>query len=158
MPSWIRTFNSATNDRSGELAFENESSYRVSTGFRSDTYQRLLVSEFGKICARSTDVAREIVTGSLNTVSTDQIIVIESTGVTMSEWISVKDRLPEIKEQGHNQHPSSDEVLVTDGKHIQIGVRWMLRNYEYFLPNYRENMGKITHWMSLPKPPRRNNE
>ncbi len=79
MPRWTRAFNSATNDRSGELAFSNGSSYRVSTGFRSGTYQRLLVSEFGKICAKSPDVAKEIVTGSLNTVSTDQIIAIEST-------------------------------------------------------------------------------
>ena len=79
MPKWTRTFNSATNDRSGELAFENGSSYRVSTGFRSGTYQRLLVSEFGKICAKSPDVAKEIVTGSLNTVSSDQIVAIEST-------------------------------------------------------------------------------
>lgn len=79
MPRWTRVFNTATNDRSGELAFENGSSYRVSTGFRSGTYQRLLVSEFGKICAKSPDVAKEIVTGSLNTVSTDQIIAIEST-------------------------------------------------------------------------------
>lgn len=79
MPKWTRAFNSATNDRSGELAFSNGSSYRVSTGFRSGTYQRLLVSEFGKICAKSPDVAKEIVTGSLNTVSSDQIIAIEST-------------------------------------------------------------------------------
>lgn len=79
MPQWTRAFNSATNDRSGELAFENGSSYRVSTGFRSGTYQRLLVSEFGKICAKSPDVAAEIVKGSLNTVAEDQIIVIEST-------------------------------------------------------------------------------
>lgn len=79
MPQWTRTFNSATNDRSGELAFENGSSYRVSTGFRSGTYQRLLISEFGKICAKSPDVAAEIVKGSLNTVDEDQIIAIEST-------------------------------------------------------------------------------
>jgi hypothetical protein len=79
MPQWTRAFNSATNDRSGELAFENGSSYRVSTGFRSGTYQRLLVSEFGKICSKSPDVAKEIVTGSLNTVSSDQVIAIEST-------------------------------------------------------------------------------
>ena len=79
MPQWTRTFNSATNDRSGELAFTNRSSYRVSTGFRSGTYQRLLVSEFGKNCAKSPDVAAEIVKGSLNTVAEDQVIVIEST-------------------------------------------------------------------------------
>lgn len=79
MPSWTRAINSATNDRVGELAFRNGSSYRVSTGFRSGTNQRLLVSEFGKICASSPDVAKEIVTGSLNTISTEQFIVIEST-------------------------------------------------------------------------------
>ncbi len=79
MPKWTRAFNSATNDRAGELAFENGSAYRVSTGFRSGTYQRLLVSEFGKICAKSPDVAKEIITGSLNTVSSDQIVAIEST-------------------------------------------------------------------------------
>jgi hypothetical protein len=79
MPAWTKEINSATNDRSGELAFRNGSSYRVSTGFRSGTNQRLLVSEFGKICADSPDVAKEIVTGSLNTVGTGQIVVIEST-------------------------------------------------------------------------------
>lgn len=79
MPLWTREFNRATNDRAGELAFRNGSIYRVSTGFRSGTNQRLLISEFGKICAKSPEVAKEIVTGSLNTVGPDQIIVIEST-------------------------------------------------------------------------------
>lgn len=79
MPKWTRNFNSATNDRVGELTFANGSSYRVSTGFRSGTNQRLLISEFGKICAKSPEAATEIITGSLNTVSKDQIVVIEST-------------------------------------------------------------------------------
>jgi hypothetical protein len=79
MPTWTRTFNNATNDRAGELSFENGSSYRVSTGFRSGTYNNLLVSEFGKICATSPDVSKEIVTGSFNTVAEDQRIVVEST-------------------------------------------------------------------------------
>lgn len=79
MPEWTKDYNSAKNDRVGELAFKNGSNYRVSTGFRSGTNQRLLVSEFGKICAKSPDVAKEIVTGSLNTVGKDQICVIEST-------------------------------------------------------------------------------
>lgn len=79
MPKWTREINAATNDRVGELAFRNGSNYRVSTGFRSGTNQRLLISEFGKICSSSPDTAKEIVTGSLNTVSRDQIVVIEST-------------------------------------------------------------------------------
>ena len=79
MPKWTRQINGATNDRVGELAFRNGSSYRVSTGFRSGTNQRLLISEFGKICSSSPEVAKEIVTGSLNTVGRDQIVIIEST-------------------------------------------------------------------------------
>lgn len=79
MPDYVKFYNSAKNDRVGELTFQNGSSFRVSTGFRSGTYQRLLISEFGKICSKSPDVAKEIVTGSLNTVSRDQIVVIEST-------------------------------------------------------------------------------
>lgn len=132
MPPWTRTFNSATNDRSGELAFENGSSYRVSTGFRSGTYQRLLVSEFGKICAKSPDVAKEIVTGSLNTVSADQIIAIESTAEgregyfydfsKSSEALSLSGRLlspmqqrffffPWYEEPGYRE--SSEEIIVS---------------------------------------------
>jgi len=79
MPKWTRTFNTATNDRAGELSFENGSAYRVSTGFRSGTYGNLLVSEFGKICATNPDVSKEIVSGSFNTVADDQRIVVEST-------------------------------------------------------------------------------
>jgi hypothetical protein len=79
MPEWTKVFNVATNDRSGELSFKNGSSYRVSTGFRSGTYNRLLISEFGKICSKSPDVASEIVNGTLNTVADNQIIAIEST-------------------------------------------------------------------------------
>jgi hypothetical protein len=79
MPAWTRVFNKAVNDRTGELTFENGSSYRVSTGFRSGTYNNLLVSEFGKICSKSPEMAREIVLGSFNTVADDQNIIVEST-------------------------------------------------------------------------------
>jgi hypothetical protein len=79
MPNWTRNFNSATNDRVGELAFKNGSSYRVSTGFRSGTYNRLLISEYGKICCKSPDVANEIMNGTLNAIADDQIVVLEST-------------------------------------------------------------------------------
>lgn len=79
MPEWTRVFNTAVNDRASELSFKNGSSYRVSTGFRSGTYSNLLVSEFGKICAKSPEMAKEIVLGSFNTVADDQVIIVEST-------------------------------------------------------------------------------
>lgn len=66
-------------DSSKELAFENGSSIRVATSMRSATLQYLHISEFGKICARYPEKAREIVTGSLNTVHAGQHIFIEST-------------------------------------------------------------------------------
>lgn len=69
----------ATQDSAESLAFANNSAIRVSSSVRSGTLQYLHVSEFGKICAQFPEKAREIVTGSLNTVATGQFVVIEST-------------------------------------------------------------------------------
>lgn len=46
---------------------------------RSSTLQYLHISEFGKICAKFPDKAREIVTGSLNALSAGQFVFVEST-------------------------------------------------------------------------------
>lgn len=69
------------------------------------------------------------------------------------KWISVKNRLPEIK---HRERPnaSSDRVLATDGEHFSVAVRWICGDKEYFLPDYREEFTKITHWMPLPETPK----
>lgn len=61
------------------LTLANNSSIRVSTSMRSGTLQYLHISEFGKICSQYPDKAREIVTGTLNTVDAGQFVVIEST-------------------------------------------------------------------------------
>lgn len=67
-------------DSASELLFaHNNSSIRVATSMRSGTIHRLHVSEFGKICAKFPDKAREVVTGSLPAVPLDGIAVIEST-------------------------------------------------------------------------------
>lgn len=66
-------------DSAKELAFENGSVIRVGTSLRSSTLQYLHISEFGKICAKTPERAKEIVTGSLNTVAAGQHIFIEST-------------------------------------------------------------------------------
>jgi hypothetical protein len=69
----------ATQDSADTLTFSNNSSIRVSTSMRSGTLQYLHVSEFGKICAQSPEKAREIVTGSFNTLAPGQFATIEST-------------------------------------------------------------------------------
>ena len=76
----------------------------------------------------------------------------------MSEWISVKDRLPE-----HNQRVlifaegKEDFSTIIQISHIgNVGLftstpRWdWIAPFQYFFTNY-----EITHWMPLPKPPER---
>ncbi|WP_423454282.1 terminase [Ottowia sp. VDI28] len=63
-----------------ELLFaHNNSSIRVATSVRGGTIHRLHVSEFGKICAKFPAKADEVVTGSIQAVPIDGIVVIEST-------------------------------------------------------------------------------
>lgn len=66
-------------DSASELSFGHGSVIRVGTSLRSSTLQLLHISEFGKICAKFPERAKEIITGSLNTVHAGQKIFIEST-------------------------------------------------------------------------------
>ena len=73
-----------------------------------------------------------------------------SNGVTMQEWISVKDRLPEDSNDGF-----ADAVLVTDGfvQHMAyfVGGEWRFAESG----EIKEPMWyRITHWMPLPTPPK----
>ena len=67
-----------------------------------------------------------------------------SNGVTVQEWISVKDRLPEEKVNCivHYKHAYCDNddywtigICFYDGEKFQIGLAY-----------------KVTHWMPLPEP------
>ena len=71
-----------------------------------------------------------------------------SNGVTVHEWISVKDRLPEDSNDGF-----ADAVLVTDGfvQHMAyfVGGEWRFAESG----EIKEPMWyRITHWMPLPQP------
>ena len=73
------------------------------------------------------------------------------------DWISVKDRLPELKDRSPNKNLSSDPVLVFSGS-ISVGVRWKCGDREYFLSNEEWERNEITHWMTLPEPPKDEHE
>ena len=79
LPEALRKARPAKSDTLRELTFSNNSTIRVGTSLRSGTFQWLHISEFGKICAKYPDKAREIVTGAMNTVHKGQRIVVEST-------------------------------------------------------------------------------
>ena len=71
-------------------------------------------------------------------------------GVTVQEWISVDDRLPEDSNDGF-----ADAVLVTDGfvQHMAyfVGGEWRFAESG----EIKEPMWyRITHWMPLPQPPK----
>lgn len=79
LPDGIKQCNGATQDAADSLAFANGSSIRVGTSLRSGTLQMLHISEYGKLCAKYPEKAREVRTGALNTVHAGQEIFIEST-------------------------------------------------------------------------------
>lgn len=63
-----------------EITFNNGSFVRVDTSLRGGAYPNVLVSEFGKTCARSPLKAEEVITGTLQAVPAHGKITIESTG------------------------------------------------------------------------------
>ena len=80
LPDWLRWEFKLKTDRKGELIFENNHwAISVSTSFRWGTLQHLHISEYGKICNKYPEKAREIQTGALNTLAPDAECDIEST-------------------------------------------------------------------------------
>lgn len=80
LPPEIRERFPLARDSASELLFaHNNSSVRVATSMRSGTIHRLHVSEFGKICAKFPDKAKEVMTGSIPAVPLNGVLIIEST-------------------------------------------------------------------------------
>lgn len=79
LPAAFREVVSAEQDAADSMKFSNGSSIRVGTSLRSGTLQRLHVSEYGKLCAKYPEKAREVRTGAFNTVQVGQRITVEST-------------------------------------------------------------------------------
>ena len=59
----------------------------------------------------------------------------------MSKWISVKERLPEEKQR-----------VIVRCERIGTSVGWIL--WGEWMTDIGPSAGKITHWMTLPDPPK----
>lgn len=79
LPEYLQEANPLTSDNKEYLQWHNGSRVDVSTSHRGGTLQILHVSEFGKISARRPDVAKEIISGAMNTLTTECFIFVEST-------------------------------------------------------------------------------
>jgi len=79
LPEEFRRKRCLMRDSATELALSNNSVIRVATSHRSGTLNFLHISEYGKLCAKFPEKAREVRTGALNTVQAGQVVFIEST-------------------------------------------------------------------------------
>lgn len=80
LPKEIRHLTGEVQRSAREITFNNGSSLRVDTTLRGGSYPLVLISEFGKTCARNPQKAEEVVTGTLQSVPRDGTVIIESTG------------------------------------------------------------------------------
>ncbi len=78
LPKWLNP--GIVNRSAREITFSNGSFLRVDTTLRGGAYQKVLVSEFGKTCARSPQKAEEVITGTLQAIDKNATVIIESTG------------------------------------------------------------------------------
>ena len=79
LPDQVKAANPVIKETTSEMVFSKGGSITVSTSFRGGTLYSLHVSEFGKICAKHPDKAREIVTGAFEAVPKNGTITLEST-------------------------------------------------------------------------------
>lgn len=80
LDDWVKPLAAVVQRSAREITFANGSFLRVDTTLRGGAYQLVLVSEFGKTCARNPLKAEEVITGTLQTVPITGKIIIESTG------------------------------------------------------------------------------
>jgi hypothetical protein len=102
LPAELRAAMPLARDSATELLFaHNNSSVRVATSMRSGTIHRLHISEFGKICARYPEKAKEVITGSIPAVPLNGITIIESTAEgAEGEFHDMTQRARAIEDQG----------------------------------------------------------
>ena len=79
-------------------------------------------------------------------------------GVTVQEWISVKDRLPErppdrVDEQGRSWFTPNIDCIVYDGKSV-FAANYCSQNKCFWYADTLHPLKNITHWMEMPHPPK----
>jgi hypothetical protein len=79
LPEALKKHVAVKTDNTTEIEFKNGSLVYVGVSLRSGTFNFLHISEYGKICAKFPDKAKEIKAGALNTIASKQLVFIEST-------------------------------------------------------------------------------
>jgi len=130
LPGHIKSVTKAKNDSAQELEFSNGSNISVGVSARSGTCNYLHISEFGKLCAKRPEAAREVKSGAFPAAEKG-IIVIESTAEgRMGEFYNISTRAQKNKQLGKtltykefrfNFFPWFDDpTYKTDPEHVII--------------------------------------
>lgn len=131
LPEALKAERQAFTDTVGELRFSNGSMFRVGTSLRSSTFQYLHISEFGKICAKYPEKAREIVTGALNTLAAGQYVIIESTAEGREGFF-------------YEMCKKAQEQKAHKARLSPLDFRF------HFFPWWKEPGYKLDHWLQIP--------
>lgn len=126
LPDLVKMANPLKNETKEELVFEKGGSITVSTSFRGGTLQRLHISEFGKICAKYPDKAREIVTGAFEAVPLNGKITLESTAEGRQGYFF------DYCQQAENDHLAKKDLTAQDWRFFFFS--WW-QNPEYQMPS-----------------------
>lgn len=131
LPDSLKSERTIQTDRVGEMKFSNGSHFRVGTSLRSSTFQLLHISEFGKLCAKYPEKAREIVTGALNTLAAGQYVFIESTAEGREgAFFDICKKAQEMRD--------------TKSKLSPLDFRF------FFFPWWRDPSYQLNHWLQIP--------
>lgn len=125
LPDVIKAANPVIIETKEELVFEKGGSVTVSTSFRGGTLQRLHVSEFGKICAKYPEKAREIISGAFEALGIDGIGTLESTAEGRQGYFF------DISQEAEKLYLSNKELSKQDFKFFFFS--WW-QNPEYAMP------------------------
>lgn len=71
-------------------------------------------------------------------------------GVTVQEWISVEDMLPEPK----HEFDARNWYLVALSNGVVKELAYEFHNHSVFGYGWRETAYPVTHWMPMPQPPK----
>ena len=84
-----------------------------------------------------------------------------SNGVTVQDWVPVKDGSPErppdrVDEQGRSWFTTNIDCIVYDGKSV-FAANYCFQNKCFWCADTLHPLKNITHWMPMPQPPKGGN-
>jgi hypothetical protein len=139
LPAAIKAMIPVKSSTTTSIKFGNGSGVRVGTSMRGGTPNFVHVSEFGKICAKYPEKAREVLTGTLPAVPINGMVFIESTAEGRDgAFYDMAGEAKAAKDQGKKLSPMEFKLHFAswwDAEEYELdpdGVIMTAKDHEYF--------------------------